>query len=75
MTRSEFARAIADEFGDAYGRTLVRDLVISSLGDRTADEALIAGTPPREVWLALCGAMDVPRERWYGAGRPEPRRS
>lgn len=75
MTRSEFARAIVDEFGDAYGRSLVRDLVISSLGDRTADEALTAGTSPREVWLALCAAMDVPRERWYGAGRPEPRRS
>jgi hypothetical protein len=52
----------------------VRDLVISALGDRTADEALTAGLAPREVWLALCAAMDVPRERWYGAGRPEPKR-
>lgn len=74
MTRSEFLRAIADEFGDAYGRSLVRDLVLSPLGERTADEALAAGLPPREVWLALCAAMDVPRERWYGAGRPEPKR-
>lgn len=73
MTRSEFLRAIADEFGEAYGRSLVRDLVLTPLGERTADEALTAGSAPREVWLALCSAMDVPRERWYGAGRPEPK--
>ena len=74
MTRSEFLRAIADEFGEAYGRSLLSDLVLTPLGERTADEALGAGAPPREVWLALCAAMDVPRERWYGAGRPEPKR-
>ncbi|GAA1740246.1 DUF3046 domain-containing protein [Microcella frigidaquae] len=75
MTRSEFLRAIDDEFGEAYGRSLVRDLVLGALGDRTAEEALAQGLAPREVWLALCAVMDVPRERWYGAGRPEPRRS
>lgn len=73
MTRSEFLRAIADEFGDAYGRSLIRDLVLTPLGERTAEEALGAGAEPREVWLALCAATDVPRERWYGAGRPEPK--
>lgn len=73
MTRSEFFRALADEFGEAYGRSLVRDLVLTPLGERTADEALDAGLAPREVWLALCAATDVPRERWYGAGRPEPK--
>jgi len=53
---------------------LVRDLVLTELDDRTADEGLAAGLAPREVWLALCAAMDVPRERWYGAGRPEPKK-
>ena len=74
MTRSEFSRAIAVEFGEAYGRSLVRDLVLTPLGERTAEQALAAGVAPREIWLALCAAMDVPRERWHGAGRPEPRR-
>ena len=74
MTRSEFLRAVAGEFGEAYGRSLVRDLVLTPLGERTADEALGAGMAPRDVWLALCAATDVPRERWYGAGRPEPKR-
>lgn len=49
--------------------------MLTPLGERTADEALNAGTAPREVWLALCSAMDVPRERWYGAGRPEPKKA
>ncbi|WP_169077690.1 DUF3046 domain-containing protein [Microcella alkalica] len=74
MTRSEFSRAIAVEFGEAYGRSLVRDLVLTPLGERTAEQALAAGVAPREIWLALCAAMDVPRERWHGAGRPEPKR-
>jgi len=74
VTRSEFSRAIAAEFGEAYGRTLVRDLVLTPLGERTAEQALAGGAAPREIWLALCAAMDVPRERWYGAGRPEPKR-
>ena len=73
MTRSEFLGALAVEFGEAYGRSLVRDLVLTPLSDRTADEALDAGVAPREVWFALCAAMDVPRERWHGAGRPEPK--
>ena len=36
MRKSEFARAVEDEFGDVYGRVLTRDLVIQSLGDRMA---------------------------------------
>jgi hypothetical protein len=74
VTRSEFSRAIAAEFGEAYGRSLVRDLVLTPLGERTAEQALSAGVAPREIWFALCAAMDVPRERWHGAGRPEPKR-
>jgi hypothetical protein len=74
VTRSEFARAVADQFGEAYGRSLMRDLVLTPLGDRTAHQALTAGVAPRDIWLALCEAMDVPREHWYGAGRPEPKR-
>lgn len=52
---------------------MVRDLVLGDVGDRTAQQALDAGVAPRDVWLALCAATDVPRERWHGAGRPQPR--
>jgi hypothetical protein len=73
MRRSEFDRAVKDEFGP-QGAYLVTDLVLSAAGGRTATQAIEAGEPPREVWLALCAEMDVPASRRYGVGRLEPRR-
>jgi len=73
MRRSEFLRAVDDEFG-ARAATLTTDLVLDALGNRTAVEALDAGVAPREIWLALCAETDVPAERRYGVGRLEPRR-
>lgn len=70
MRRSEFDRAVRDEFGPQAG-TLIVDLVLSRVGDRTAVQALEAGIPAREVWLALCAETDVPLERRYGVGRLE----
>ena len=72
MKQSEFQAAVAEEFGDGYGGAIVGDLVLTALGGRTAREALAAGVRPREVWLALCEATDVPEERRHGAGRPVP---
>ncbi|KRA22444.1 signal transduction histidine kinase [Microbacterium sp. Root61] len=73
MRRSEFLRAVDDEFG-AQSSTLVHDLVLSGIG-RTALEALDAGVPPRDIWLALCADTDVPADRRYGVGRLEPRQA
>jgi hypothetical protein len=73
LTRSEFERAVADEFG-ARGDSLLVDLVLADLNGRTAREALTAGVAPRDVWLALCAETDVPSNRRYGAGRLEPRK-
>ena len=74
MRRSEFDRAVTEEFGAVYGASLLRDLVLRGLGDRTAAQALRDGESPRDVWLALCGEMQVPEQRRYGVGRLEPRR-
>ncbi len=73
MRHSDFWRLVDDEFGRGYGRTLVRDHVVGGLGHRTPEQALAAGEQPRTVWLALCEAMDVPRERWLGR-QDQPRR-
>jgi len=72
MRRSEFLRAVDDEFG-ARATSLTHDLVLGGLG-MTALAALDAGVPPRDIWLALCDEADVPAERRYGVGRLEPRR-
>ena len=72
MRLSEFRRALAQEFGESYGRVLTCDLVLTPLGGRTAEEALAGGVSARDVWLALCAETDVPPQRWYGAGLPAP---
>ncbi|PPF16617.1 DUF3046 domain-containing protein [Rathayibacter sp. AY1A4] len=66
MRLSEFWQLVDDEFGGAYARVLVSDLVLTELGGRTAERALADGAEPREVWLALCRANDVPEARWHG---------
>ncbi|MDL9980526.1 DUF3046 domain-containing protein [Microbacterium candidum] len=74
MRRSEFDRAVEAEFG-ARGLSLVLDLALPQVGGRTSADALAAGVPPREVWLALCAETDVPESRRHGVGRLEPRRA
>ena len=71
MRRSEFLRAVDDEFG-ARAPMLMGDLVLPGIG-LTAREALDKGVPPRDIWASLCEEMDVPVERRYGVGRLEPR--
>jgi len=72
VTRSEFFLAVQDEFGTLQGRALLRDLVIQELDNSTADVALARGVNPKAVWIALCEAMQVPKNRWHGAGVPAP---
>jgi hypothetical protein len=74
VRKSEFARAVVDEFGEGYGRVVTRDVVLAALGSVSADEALARGVEPRDVWLALCEVENVPPERRYGVGLPKPRR-
>jgi hypothetical protein len=74
MRLSEFWLAVADEFGDTYGRVLTHDLVLEEVGGQTAEQAIRAGAPVRAIWLALCRASDVPPERWYGVGQREPKK-
>ncbi len=75
MRSSEFWELVDEEFGRAHGRTLVRDHVLLELGNRTAEQAMKAGEPLREVWFALCDAMDVPAERRWGKDEKERRRA
>jgi hypothetical protein len=70
---SEFRIAVDDEFGEAYGRVLTRDVVLGDVGGLTAEQAIKAGVPPRRIWNALCETQDVPVERRHGVGLREPR--
>jgi hypothetical protein len=66
VRHSEFWRLMDEEFGAGYARTVARDQVVAALGGRTAEQALSAHVPPRDVWVALCDAMDVPESRRWG---------
>lgn len=72
MRLSHFNNLMTDEFGQAYSQVISRDLVLGALGDRTAEQALAEGEDPKEVWLALCEANNVPKERW--SGKPQPKK-
>jgi len=60
---------MADEFGPEYAAVLLRDLALTELGDMTGEKALDSGTEPKEIWLAICKAQNVPSERWHGLNK------
>ncbi|GAA1243732.1 DUF3046 domain-containing protein [Janibacter melonis] len=66
MRMSQFWSLMEGEFGAGYAHTLARHQVLGSLGGRNAVDALEAGVPAREVWQAVCDAMDVPESRRLG---------
>ena len=73
MKLSEFWANMDYEFGAGYARVLAGDLVLGSLGNMTALEALEAGVAPKDVWLSVCETQDIPEVRRLGPDR-EPRR-
>ncbi|WP_433270159.1 DUF3046 domain-containing protein [Actinosynnema sp. CS-041913] len=63
MRNTVFRKLMANEFGQVRAEMVARDHVMSALGGRTADQALEDGVPPKEVWLAVCDAFEVPEHR------------
>ena len=66
MRLSQFYELMADEFGKSQSEVLIRDLALFELGDKTASVLLAQGEDPRQIWLAICRAQQVPKERWSG---------
>lgn len=64
MRLTEFRELVEGQFGSIRGRSLLVDHVLTSLGGRTAAQAIEDGTEPRDVWRALCADFDVPRDQW-----------
>ncbi|WGW13133.1 DUF3046 domain-containing protein [Saxibacter everestensis] len=70
MRHTAFWELMNDEFGSWRAQALFHDLALSTMSSRTAEEALGAGEDPRQVWLAVCEAADVPAERHLGISKP-----
>lgn len=65
VRHSEFWDRVEYEFGSIYGRQLTKDLVITTLSDRTAEQSLADGESPRIVWEAICVQVGLERHSWY----------
>jgi hypothetical protein len=60
----EFWSRLDRHFGTMRAQSVARDHVFSTLGGRSAVDAIEAGLPVRKVWLAICEEYEVPvRER------------
>jgi hypothetical protein len=57
---SEFWTRMRAQFGDAYASSVAKDHVLSTLGERTVDQALADGVDAKTVWRAVCKEFDVP---------------
>lgn len=63
MRLTDFWQRMADHFGAAYADSFARDHVMSELGGRTVHQALAAGWSAKEVWRAVCVAVDIPQDK------------
>ncbi|SHN25358.1 Protein of unknown function [Actinacidiphila paucisporea] len=63
MRLTIFWERMRAHFGDAYADSFARDHVMAELGGRTVHQALDDGWEVKDVWRAVCAAMDVPATR------------
>jgi Protein of unknown function (DUF3046) len=60
MRHTELWVRLEHALGPTYARSWAHDFVITELGGRTAEEALAAGVPPKEVWAAVWRTLELP---------------
>ncbi|MGW2280752.1 DUF3046 domain-containing protein [Streptomyces sp. NPDC001770] len=63
MRLTIFWERMADHFGGGYADSFARDHVMAELDGLTVHQALEAGWETKDVWRAVCTAMDIPAER------------
>ncbi|MFL6060262.1 MAG: DUF3046 domain-containing protein [Marmoricola sp.] len=60
MRHTELWARMEQALGPAYAHTWASMFVIADLGGRTAQEALDAGVPAKEVWRAVWSVLELP---------------
>ncbi|MDX2853586.1 MULTISPECIES: DUF3046 domain-containing protein [Streptomycetaceae] len=63
MKLTVFWERMRVHFGETYADSFARDHVMSELGGRTVHQALDEGWETKDVWRAVCAAVDVPASR------------
>lgn len=69
MRLTEFQQLVQDEFGPERAQWIIGSQVLPQ-SEQTVAELIESGVDPREVWIGLCDAFDVPEERRLGVDRP-----
>jgi hypothetical protein len=60
MRHTEFWARMEAALGAGYARHWAGQTVLADLDGRTPQEALDAGTTPKEVWAAVWRALELP---------------
>ena len=60
MRHTKFWSRMDHALGAAYCTSWARQFAMADLDGRTAQEALDAGVPPKQVWAAVWQALDLP---------------
>lgn len=60
MRHTEFWDRLEQHLGAAYARVWAEQFVIGELDHRTVQEALASGMTPKEVWIAVWRALELP---------------
>lgn len=60
MRETEFWERMTATLGDTYAAFWAGQTTLAELGGRTPGEALASGIPPRDVWRAVHGFLELP---------------
>ena len=60
MRLTDFWDRMNQQFGATYAESYARDVVLRELDGRTIEQALAEGTSAKDVWRAVCEAVEVP---------------
>ena len=60
MRLTEFWRRMEERFGVVYAGSFAADMVLSTLGSRTVNQALDQGESAKDVWRAVCAHLETP---------------
>jgi hypothetical protein len=60
VRHTEFWARLEAALGTGYYRSWASQVVMADLDRRTAQEALDAGVPPKQVWAAVWRQLELP---------------
>lgn len=59
MRLTDFWERLEETLGPVYAHSWAQDVVLSEIG-LTVDDAIRSGVDTRDIWRAVCAAIEVP---------------